>query len=221
MGLANVAGRTGQARLDPPVQGGGHERLTALLLGGVNDQTTVGREARAFVRCGVGQRCDGATGKIHQLQLERSTRARDVRHPTAIRADGRGDVVTPIESDPIGSTPIGGHAVDLGRAAPVADEVDRLAVWRVRGLGVDTAALAQPLRRAARRVKRVDLGIASQRERRQQLAPVWRPGRSAVGALEIGQQPPSARRHLMRIDHRLAGFKGNVGQLATVGRPCR
>ena len=71
--LADITALPRQAGLDLAVQRGGHQGLSSLMLRGVHNQTTIGREAGALVCGGVGDGSDGSGGKFHDMQLERPT----------------------------------------------------------------------------------------------------------------------------------------------------
>jgi hypothetical protein len=64
VGLADVAALPGQPGLDLAVERGGHQRFAALLLGGIDDQPAVRREARALVGRVSVMDCDVAAGKL-------------------------------------------------------------------------------------------------------------------------------------------------------------
>src|SRR5690606_13517097 len=87
--LANVAPSACQSCFDATVDCAGHERLLAIFTGGVDDEAAVGREARALVTAGGGQRSDIATGQFHHVQTEGPAHTRNVGQPATIRA-GRG-----------------------------------------------------------------------------------------------------------------------------------
>jgi long-chain acyl-CoA synthetase len=85
-GMALAQEPATRARFDAAIQGGGGECFATFHLGGIHNQTAVGRKTGAFIfRCV----CDGggiATVEVHHMQLESAPDARNIGHPAAIGA---------------------------------------------------------------------------------------------------------------------------------------
>ena len=105
--------------------------------------------------------------------------ARHVGELLAVGTDPRRDVVVGAERHARGRAAARRHPVDLRRPAAIGREVDRLAIRREHGLGIDAARLRQPLRLAALRRDHVDLraAVARQRDRQTACRRATRPGR--------------------------------------------
>ena len=79
MGFSNVTILPRQPGLDAAIDGGGHQCLTALELGRVNNQTTIGRKTGPLIRTGVRDGLNGFRLEVHHLQLELAVDAGNIR----------------------------------------------------------------------------------------------------------------------------------------------
>src|SRR5690606_7394123 len=97
----------------------------------------------------VGQLRHGAAGEVLDHDVEAAFATRHVGELAPVGRDPRADVVAAFEADAADRAAARGDPVDLGRAAAVGGEVDRLAVGGEVGLGIDAARGHQALGFAA------------------------------------------------------------------------
>ena len=120
-----------------------HQSFSTLRLCGIDDEFAVGRKTGPLIARCVAQGLGFFTHEVHHIELELPALPRNIGQSVAIWAHCGGDVVVAREGHALGGTTVRGHAVNLGRAAPVTDKVNGAAVWGEGGLGVDATALRE------------------------------------------------------------------------------
>src|ERR1700686_1801952 len=166
----------------------GPDLALAVARGFEDDVAAVGRPTGPLVFGAVaGNLADITAGRFHNVNVEIAIGAAPTEgdHLTIRRPRRIDEIALVGEIEFAGVGAVGVHHVELGNAAPIADEYDRLTGLGVpRGRGAGGVEVCDALGTAAVGVDNVEFGITSHRGGKHYLRAVWRPRGGAVGAAE-------------------------------------
>src|SRR5260221_4780073 len=138
-GLADVCRLDSEPLLEAAVARYRRKHAAVVVVGCIENDPAVRREAGRLVARAVGQGLALPALEVHCHQLEAPADARNVREGLAVRADARRNVVVAIEGHSRRVAPARGHSVDLRAPAPVRSEVDRLTIGGEKWFRIDGA----------------------------------------------------------------------------------
>src|SRR5258707_5591668 len=135
--LAHIGRLDAQPLLEAAVARYRGEHAAVVVVGCVQNDPPVRREARRLVARAVRQSLNLLALQVHGHQLETPADTRHIREDLAVLADARGYIVIAFEGHAHGLAPARRHAIDLRAPPSVGGEVDGLTVGGEKWFRVD------------------------------------------------------------------------------------